>query len=171
MKHLKPVTIKEIVLEPIALADGTLLFFNRDEAASRIGVVTTENLYSYIASLDDDFVSAILPLEHDIDAWIHENFPEPTFDTHVIFGERAVRDYLDGDLDAEKYPDYDPFDQTAGSGAHSLEHIESFAGNHDGVLVSRSFSTEEERTAYFLGLDDNDGWGDSYSIDPEEIAA
>lgn len=65
----------------------------------------------------------------------------------VLFGETAARKYSDGDFTGLK------------------ECLE----NNDGQIVVREFNTAEEREAYFIGLEDADGWFANAVMDEKEI--
>lgn len=90
---------------------------------------------------------------------IHEN----TFKTCVVFGENAARAFADKEYVDDEIVAEDDLPM-------SLDKAEVYASEKEGEIIIRAFATENERQAYYLGLSDNDGWGDCYSAGPNEIA-
>lgn len=156
MKILKPfISILPDALQPVALDDGTLLFAHRDTIRNRTCIVTAEELHEYTLTESDDHAAAILPFETDITEWLKANFPceKPTY-SFTVFGKEAARKC-----------DETKFETDGDKTVNALETIDNILKDNFGRLVIRKFNTEEERNAYYQGIEDGDGWEDSFNLD------
>ena len=99
MQNLNHITILGITLEPVALADGTLLFVHRNGADRCITIVAAQDIFHYLGSGSCDHALAVLPETASVEEWLSQNYPEPTYPTNIIFGTHASRAYDDGEMD------------------------------------------------------------------------
>ena len=161
MRHLKPILIGGLALEPVALDDGTLLFLHRraDNAVTGIAVIPADDIYEYALTGNIEYAAKTIHFDEDIENALHKAFPEKGVDTNFIFGERASRDYDDGDL----------FDDDGERKPHTLTEYKAAAAMHDGQFVHRTWSTKAEVDAYQQGIDDMFDWLGYITVQDEHI--
>lgn len=161
MRHLKPIHIVGLALEPVVFDDGTLLFLHRrtDATLTGIAVIPAEDIYRYALKGNMKYAAKTIPFDEDIDSALHKAFPEKGVDTNFIFGERASRDYDDGEL----------FDDDGERKPHTLAEYKVAAAMHDGQFVHRTWSTKAEADAYQQGIDDMFHWLGYITVEDEHI--
>lgn len=161
MRHLKPIRILGLALEPVTLDDGTLLFLHRrkDAALTGIAVIPAENIHKYALTRNMKYAAMTIPFDEDIEGALHKAFPEKGVDTNFIFGERASRDYDDGEL----------FDDDDGRKPHTLAEYDEAAASHEGQFVHRTWSTKAEADAYRQGIDDMYNWYGYIEVEDKDI--
>ena len=156
MRLLKPFTsILPDALQPVALKDGTMLFVHRDTIRHRTCIITAEDLRGYSLSASDDYAAAVLPVDADIAHWIKANFPcEKPVRSIIVFGKEAAPICEETSFEAQ---DDKP--------VKALEKVNRILKDHFGQLVIREFNTEEERNAYYKGIDDGQNWVSMFNFD------
>lgn len=175
MRHLKPIRIVGLALEPVALDDGTLLFLHRrtDTALTGIAVIPAENIHEYALTENMEYAAMTIPFDDDIENALHKAFPEKGVDTNFIFGERATRDYEDGELfdNDEELLDEDgePLDNDNERKPHTLAEYENATAMHEGQFVHRTWSTKAEADAYMQGINDMYDWLGFIEVEDKDI--
>ena len=149
MKILKPFNAgAPDTYEPVALSDGTLFFIHRDNMRNRVCIIAAEDFRGYILTENDDYVTAVVSMDTDIAKWFKKNFPgEKPVRTIIVFGNEA----------AEKCEETS-FEPRGDKPAGALKKVDRIINKTGGELVIREFNTEEERNAYYQGMNDADGW-------------
>lgn len=173
MKHLKPIRIAGLALEPVVLDDGTLIFLHRrttlhflhrrtDAAVAGIVVIPADDIYEYALTESMGYAALTIPFDEDVDGALQKAFPEKGVDTNFIFGERASRDYNDGEL-------FDDNDDDGGRKPHTLAEYDTAADSHEGQFVHRTWSTKAEADAYRQGIDDMYDWQGYIEVEDKDI--
>lgn len=161
MRHLKPIYIGGLTLEPVALDDGTLLFLHRrtNNALTGIAVIPADDINDYTLTVSTKYAAMTIPFDEDIEGALQKAFPEKGVDTNFIFGKRASRDYNDGEL----------FDNDDGRKPYTLAEYKDAAARHEGQFVHRTWSTKAEADAYRQGIDDMYDWQGYIKVEDKDI--
>lgn len=171
MKHLKPIYIGGLTLEPVALDDGTLLFLHRrtNYALTGIAVIPADDINDYTLTVSTKYATMTIPFDEDIEGALHKAFPEKGIDTNFIFGSQAARAYDDGELFPEDNDEDDEDDEDTPRKSHSLAEYDAAAANHEGQFVHHTWSTKAEADAYQQGIDDMFDWYGYVEVEDKDI--